>query len=145
MEPHYYGYLLMRLRNIDLLNLHVQWNLTNGYLLMRLRNIDLLNLHVQWNLTITVTYSWDYATLTFLIYMWNEEEQWNLTNGYLLMRLRNIDLLNLHADLGRFRIRNRNQRTNLNPNPDLIPDSESYVVESDLESESCRFESDSDS
>ena len=71
MEPHYYGYLLMRLRNIDLLNLHVQWNLTNGYLLMRLRNIDLLNLHVQWNLTITVTYSWDYATLTFLIYMYN--------------------------------------------------------------------------
>ena len=96
MEPHYYGYLLMRLRSIDLLNLHVQWNLTitvtyswdyatltfliymyngtslyYGYLLMGLRNIDLLNLHVQWNLTITVTYSWDYATLTFLIYMYN--------------------------------------------------------------------------
>ena len=49
------------------------------------------------------------------------------------------------ADLGRFRIRSRNQRTNLNPNPDLIPDSESCVVESDLESESCRFESESDS
>ena len=48
-------------------------------------------------------------------------------------------------DLGRFRIRSRNQRTNLNPNPDLIPDSESCVVESDLESESCRFESESDS
>ena len=47
------------------------------------------------------------------------------------------------ADLGRFRIRSRNQRTN--PNPDLIPDSESCVVESDLESESCRFESESDS
>ena len=31
------------------------------------------------------------------------------------------------------------QRTN----PDLIPDSESCVVESDLESESCRFESES--
>ena len=45
------------------------------------------------------------------------------------------------ADLGRFRIRSRNQRTN----PDLIPDLESCVVESDLESESCRFESDSDS
>ena len=37
------------------------------------------------------------------------------------------------ADLGRFLIRSRNQRTN--PNPDLIPDSESCVVESDLESE----------
>ena len=49
------------------------------------------------------------------------------------------------SDLGRFRIRSRNQRTNLNPNPDLIPDSDSCVVESDLESESCRFESDSDS
>ena len=49
------------------------------------------------------------------------------------------------ADLGRFRIRSRNQRTNLNPNPDLIPDSDSCVVESDLESESCRFESESDS
>ena len=49
------------------------------------------------------------------------------------------------SDLGRFRIRSRNQRTNLNPNPDLIPDSESCVVESDLESESCRFESESDS
>ena len=49
------------------------------------------------------------------------------------------------ADLGRFRIRSRNQRTNLNPNPDLIPDSESCVVESDLESESCRLESESDS
>ena len=49
------------------------------------------------------------------------------------------------TDLGRFRIRSRNQRTNLNPNADLIPDSESCVVESDLESESCRFESDSDS
>ena len=48
-------------------------------------------------------------------------------------------------DLGRFRIRSRNQRTNLNPNPDLIPDSESCVVESDLESESCRFESEWDS
>ena len=46
-------------------------------------------------------------------------------------------------DLGRFRIRSRNQRTNLNP--DLIPDSDSCVVESDLESESCRFESESDS
>ena len=45
----------------------------------------------------------------------------------------------------RFRIRSWNQRTNLNPNPDLIPDSESCVVESDLESESCRFESESDS
>ena len=51
----------------------------------------------------------------------------------------------LNSDLGRFRIRIRNQRTNLNPNPDLIPDSESCVVESDLESESCRFESESDS
>ena len=51
----------------------------------------------------------------------------------------------LVTDLGRFRIRSRNQRTNLNPNPDLIPDSESCVVESDLESESCRFESESDS
>ena len=49
------------------------------------------------------------------------------------------------SDLGRFRIRSRNQRTNLNPNPDLIPDSDSCVVESDLESESCRFESESDS
>ena len=49
------------------------------------------------------------------------------------------------SDLGRFRIRSRNQRTNLNPNPDLIPDSESCVVESDLESESCRLESESDS
>ena len=49
----------------------------------------------------------------------------------------------LEPDLGRFRIRSRNQRTNLNPNPDLIPDS--CVVESDLESESCRFESESDS
>ena len=49
------------------------------------------------------------------------------------------------TDLGRFRIRSRNQRTNLNPNPDLIPDSESCVVESDLESESCRLESESDS
>ena len=47
----------------------------------------------------------------------------------------------LCPDLGRFRIRSRNQRTN----PDLIPDSESCVVESDLESESCRFESESDS
>ena len=45
------------------------------------------------------------------------------------------------SDLGRFRL--RNQRTN--PNPDLIPDSESCVVESDLESESCRFKSESDS
>ena len=43
----------------------------------------------------------------------------------------------IQTDLGRFRIRSRNQRTN----PDLIPDSESCVVESDLESESCRFES----
>ena len=34
-------------------------------------------------------------------------------------------------DLGRFRIRSRNQRTNLNSNPDLIPDSDSCVVESD--------------
>ena len=51
----------------------------------------------------------------------------------------------LVSDLGRFRIRSRIQRTNLNPNPDLIPDSESCVVESDLESESCRFESESDS
>ena len=34
-----------------------------------------------------------------------------------------------------------NQRTN----PNLISDSESRVVESDLESESCRFESESDS
>ena len=51
----------------------------------------------------------------------------------------------LSSDLGRFRIRSRNQRTNLNPNPDLIPDSESCVVESDLESESCRLESESDS
>ena len=49
----------------------------------------------------------------------------------------------LPPDLGRFRIRSRNQRTNLNP--DLIPDSDSCVVESDLESESCRFESESDS
>ena len=48
-------------------------------------------------------------------------------------------------DLGRFRIRSRNQRMNLNPNPDLIPDSESCVVESDLESESCRLELESDS
>ena len=54
-------------------------------------------------------------------------------------------LIQCHTDLGRFRIRSRIQRTNLNPNPDLIPDSESCVVESDLESESCRFESESDS
>ena len=51
--------------------------------------------------------------------------------------------LHTATDLGRFRIRSRNQRTN--PNPDLIPDSESCVVESDLELESCRFESESDS
>ena len=58
-----------------------------------------------------------------------------------------MSLLHVHVvtDLGRFRIRSRNQRTNLNPNPDLIPDSESCVVESDLESESCRFKSESDS
>ena len=54
-------------------------------------------------------------------------------------------IVNHISDLGRFRIRSRNQRTNLNPNPDLIPDSDSCVVESDLESESCRFESESDS
>ncbi len=51
--------------------------------------------------------------------------------------------ISLTQDLGRFRIRSRNQRTN--PNPDLILDSESCVVESDVESESCRFESDSES
>ena len=56
-----------------------------------------------------------------------------------------IQIAYYHSDLGRFRIRSRNQRTNLNPNPDLIPDSDSCVVESDLESESCRFESESDS
>ena len=49
------------------------------------------------------------------------------------------------SDVGRFRIRRRNRKTNPNPNPDLIPDSESCAVESDLESESCRFLSESDS
>ena len=55
-----------------------------------------------------------------------------------------IDLsrtLRFVSELGRFRIRSQNQRTN----PDLIPDSESCVVESDLESKSCRYESESDS
>ena len=51
------------------------------------------------------------------------------------------DDVRMMPDLGR--IRSRIQRTNLNPN--LIPDSESCVVESDLESESCRFESESHS
>ena len=69
---------------------------------------------------------------------------WDMFYQHIVSVYRGV-VYNHHPDLGRFRIRSRNQRTNLNPNPDLIPDSDSCVVESDLESESCRFESESDS
>ena len=69
----------------------------------------------------------------------------SLRVAYWSRNKRGCQQITLKSDLGRFRIRSRNQRTNLNPNPDLIPDSDSCVVESDLESESCRFESESDS